>query len=751
MKLTTGSDIAHLPELDLKLWVALACPTGGVELDKRTLDLMDGDHDGRIRAPELLAATKFACHHLRNPDDLLKGASALPLSAINDAHPEGKALLAAARRILELLGKKDATAITVADVEDPAKIFGGSPFNGDGVVTAESAEEEDTKLLIANIVECVGSVADRSGTQGVDQEKVDLFFTEARAFADWWGRGERGGPRMFPLKPPATSAAATAVAAVRIKVDDFFGRCRLAAYDPRTVAALNRKEEEYLALAAGDMSITAVEVAGFPLALVAPGKSVPLSGAVNPAHAAAMATFRDQAVVPLLGERSELAEADWLQIQEKVSAFEVWKASKLGEKVEKLGIARVRALLESDAKARVDALIARDKALVDESSHMDQVQRLVLYHRDLVLLCTNFVNFRDFYDGGDYAIFQAGMLYLDQRSCSLCMRVTDPGKHAALSGFAGAYLVYADCQRAGSGETMQIVAAFTDGDSDNLMVGRNGVFVDRKGQDWDATISRIVDNPISVRQAFFAPYKKFLRLLEEQVAKRAAAADAESQAGLSAAAQSTANVDKSEGAAAVAGAVPNKVDVGTVAAMGVAIGAIGAFLTALAGYVTGVFDMGPLAVLQAVVLVLALISGPSMILAYMTLRKRNLAPLLDANGWAINARAKVNVPFGRSLTLMPTLPQGAKRDLVDPYAEKGFPWVRWAVVLGFLYVAWHWYEGEYDRRLPHAMRSTEVLGEWAPDPREGGATRDEDSSAPAAVAPVPPAVAVPVEAAAAPP
>ena len=105
-------------------------------------------------------------------------------------------------------------------------------------------------------------------------------------------------------------------------------------------------------------------------------------------------------------------------------------------------------------------------------------------------------------------------------------RSKTPAKHAAMAGLAGTYLAYCDCVRKGSGEKMQIVAAFTDGDSDNLMVGRNGIFYDRKGRDWDATITKIVDNPISIRQAFWAPYKKVVRMIEEQVAKRAAAADA---------------------------------------------------------------------------------------------------------------------------------------------------------------------------------------------------------------------------------
>ena len=79
---------------------------------------------------------------------------------------------------------------------------------------------------------------------------------------------------------------------------------------------------------------------------------------------------------------------------------------------------------------------------------------------------------------------------------------------------------------------MTIVAAFTAGDVDFLFVGRNGVFYDRQGHDWDATITKVIENPISIRQAFFSPYKKFLRMIEEQVAKRAAASDKQADSSL---------------------------------------------------------------------------------------------------------------------------------------------------------------------------------------------------------------------------
>jgi hypothetical protein len=281
-----------------------------------------------------------------------------------------------------------------------------------------------------------------------------------------------------------------------------------------------------------------------------------------------------------------------------------------------------------------------------------------------------------------------------------------------MAGLAGAYLAYVDCVRKATNEKMQIVAAFTAGDSDNLMVGRNGIFYDRKGQDWDATITKIIDNPISVRQAFFAPYKKFVRFIEEQVAKRASAADSDAHKQLSATAETAVNLDKTKPDKPAAPGP--KVDIGTVAALGVAVGAIGTFLTAIIGYMTGVFKLGITATFGAAVAVILLISTPSVVLAYVKLRKRNLGPILDANGWAINTRAKINVPFGATLTAVAKLPPGSRRDSQDRYAERGFPTKTLLAVIVVLGLAWNWYQGRFDRHLPPHVRSTTVLGTWAP-------------------------------------
>ena len=67
--------------------------------------------------------------------------------------------------------------------------------------------------------------------------------------------------------------------------------------------------------------------------------------------------------------------------------------------------------------------------------------------------------------------------------------------------------------------------------------------------------------------------------------------------------------------------------------------------------------------------VILLVSGPSMLMAWLKLRQRTLGPVLDATGWAVNGRVKVNIPLGWTLTARATLPAGASRSLEDPYED----------------------------------------------------------------------------------
>ena len=728
--LNSGADLLNLDQLDQKLWVALACPNTGVEFDKTTLALIDTDKDGRVRAPELIAAVKWAGGLLKNPDDLLKGSPTLCPAAINDTNPEGKLIANFARQVL---GKTDGAEITIDEAAAAAQTFAAKPFNGDGIVPADSASDDATKAVIADIITCLGADTDASGKPGVSQAKVDRFFSDAAAYSDWWKKAE-GDAAVLPLGLN-TEAASGAVKSVKTKVDDYFARGRLAAFDPRSVNALNRDEKEYIALSAKDLTNTHADIASLPLAQVGATTPLPLTQGINPAWANAIASLQTNAIVPLLGARTVLTEADWSALVGKLAAFDAWNAGKTGGAVEKIGLKRTREILATKARDTLTALIGKDKAEEGNAVAVIGLHRLIHYHRDLAKLCRNFVNFGDFYGRKDKAIFQAGTLYLDQRSCDLCLTVDDAGKHAAMAGMAGTYLAYCDCVRKGSGEKLQIVAAFTGGDSDNLIVGRNGIFYDRKGRDWDATITKIVDNPISIRQAFWSPYKKLVRMIEERAAKQAAAADADVNAQLTATAQTTGTP--------AAPAAPQKLafDPSVIALISLALGTLAAAFAGLLGFL-GKFEAWqvPLVIL----IIMLVISAPSMAIAWLKLRKRNLGPILDANGWAVNAKARMNVPFGGALTGVAALPPGATFGAADKYAEKPSVWPKLLLVAFVLWFVWaflndsqgrlyRWTDGKYGKTPVEVQKALDAKAAEKKAVEDKGKTA-ADASAAAATA-----------------
>ncbi len=596
VRLDTAAELLNIGQLDQKLWVALSCPVKGIEFDSRTLAFVDGDGDGQVRAPELIAAVAWAAGRLKDTDVLAQKLPGVPLAAIRDEDEEGAAIATAARELLAGIGSTD------------------------GLVTVAAANAAQTRHA-------------------------------QRALAAW----EAAGQAARPLGD-ATAAAHEALAAVAEKVEDWFVRCRLAAFDARAGAALNAADATLAALGGATLKTDAESIAALPLAHVQASVALPLGTGLNPAWATRMATLHQAAVQPLLGERALLTEADWTALKDKLAPYAAWLAAK------------------PDAAVEADAV--------------RQLERLAHYVRDLLSLANNFVAFRDFYTRQGKATFQVGTLYLDGRSAELCVAVNDAARHATLATLSRMCLVYCDCTR--GAEKLSIAAAFTAGDSDQLMVSRNGVFYDRLGRDWDATITKIIDHPISLRQAFWSPYKRLVRFVGEQLQKIAASKSKASDDKLA-----TAVVDGSKkvtAAPAALAAAPPPFDVGKFAGIFAAIGlAVGAIGTALASVLVGLLALKWWQVPIALAGLMLVISGPAVILAWFKLRSRNLGPILDANGWAINARAKVNIPFGTSLTQLAHLPPNAERALTDPYAEKKKPWALYfGVAAAVLLAAFAW-------------------------------------------------------------
>ena len=674
VKISSGQDIAHLDELDTKMWTVLSCPIKGLEIDEKSLKYMDFDADGKIRVNDVVGVSKWITGVLKNPDLLLEGKDTVSIEEINVETEEGLKLSKAAKQILANLGKEE-TSISLADTADISAIFAKTRFNGDGVITPASSEDADEISAITSAVAKTGGTLDRSGVQGVTAPQIEQFYTDLKAYSDWCAAEV---PAPFGDQTDAVIAAYQALDA---KMKDFFMRNKLASFSPDSTLALDVQTSRIEAISAENLSAKSEEIAAYPIARITGKATLDLTAPVNPAWAA---QFKVLQGVAIAADKKTLSEEDWAAIGAQFAAYTTWKASKAGATVEDLTIDVVNALLKQDKKQALLDLVAQDAAYKEESDNIEMVDKFLHIFRDFYRLLRNFITFHDFYskDKTVGSIFQSGTLIIDQRACHLCMKVENMGAHNATAATSGMFLVYCDCTTKTSPAKLQIVAAVTVGEIGSLIVGKNAVYYDNAGVEWDAVITKVVDNPISVLQAFWSPYRRMATAVENLINKSAAEKDNKMMADATAkinAAPTTLPATPAEGANAAAAkpAAAPPFDIakfaGIFAAIGMAVGMIGTALVTLA---KGLWALSWWQLVLVFLGILLLISGPAMILAWLKLRRRNIAPILNANGWAVNAASKISIPFGETLTDMAKYP---KMKLKDPYAKKGMP--AWAKVL----------------------------------------------------------------------
>ena len=681
VKIATGQDIAHLDELDTKMWTVLSCPVKGLEIDEKSLRYMDLDADGKIRVNDVVGVSQWATKVVKNPDLLLPGNDAIDIEDINAENEEGQKLAKAAKQILANLGKEE-TRISLADTADIAAIFAKTRFNGDGVITPASSDVAEEINAITAAVAKTGGTMDRSGQLGVTAPQIEQFYAELKAYSDWCAAEV---PAPFGDKTDAVIAAYQALDA---KMKDFFMRNKLAKFSPDSTVALDVQTSRIEAISAENLSVKGDEIAAYPIARITGEAAMDLTAPINPAWAGQFKVLEGVAIP--VGQKT-LSEEEWAAIGAQFAAYTAWKGSKAGASVEDLTIATVNELLQQDKKQALLDLVAQDASYKEEADNIEMVDKFLHILRDFYRLLKNFITFHDFYNKEKKlgAIFQSGTLIIDQRACRFCMKVENMPAHNATAVTSGLFLVYCDCTTKTSAAKMQIVAAVTVGEIGNLIVGKNALYYDNAGVEWDAVITKVVDNPISVAQAFWSPYRRMSVAVENLISKSAAEKDSKMMADATAkinAAPTTLPATPAPAAGADAAApkpaAAPPFDIakfaGIFAAIGMAVGMIG---TALASLAKGLWALTWWQLVLVFLGLMMLISGPAMVLAWLKLRRRNIAPLLNANGWAVNAASKISIPFGETLTDVAQYP---KLRLKDPYAKKGMS--AWAKVLVTLLV-----------------------------------------------------------------
>lgn len=695
--LSTADDILNLNKLDPKLWVALSCPVSGLEFDEKTLVLLDRNKDGHIRIPDILTAIAWTNERLTDITCIIDELPALPLDRIRTDSDDKQKLYNTAKAILVNANKPDAEELTLDDVRQSITVNADHLFNGDCVFPLSNELDPSMQSFIKDAINVIGAVKDISGKDGVNSDIVKAFIQSLQNWITW----RNGVGSTTTQLGENTAEAWQLLHTIKNKVDDYFLRSELADYAPQAQSSLNVNEKFIVPSENGLLENDIL--AGLPLAKIEADKPLNLASGLNPIWRKQVERFAEL-VAPFLNDANSLTRKEWLNLQTMLEPYAQAILSKPqlvavdvttppSLPIDKLGEKRAQEIVSGQFIEQFEKLVSEDKATPISAADVAALEKLILLHKNLYRLLMNFTSFHDFYSVDDKAAFQIGKLYIDGRCCSLCIPVDDVAKHTTLANYSELFLLYCECIREDKKQT--IVAAMTAGGGDLLLEGRNGVFVDSKNQNWDAKVIKIITKPISIRQAVWDPYKRIGRFISDQLNKWATAKDAD------AITAATGNLTQAASTPTTGSAAP-KFDigrnVGILAAVGLAIGAVG---TALASIAQALFGLTWWQFPLVIIGLFVIISGPSVIMAWLKLKQRTLGPLLEASGWAINGMVKINFYLGSLLTTQAELPENAKRCLTDPLkrkSKKKLVIFLIAILLGAAATGgWLWYKGYLDK------------------------------------------------------
>ncbi len=670
-------DLKKVLDLDEALWAATSLPIDILNVDKKFLEYLDRDCNGRIRTDEIIQAIEWLFSLLMDYSHLAERTDILLFDSINIAVPEGKRILETATIILSNLNEKNnLDRITLAQVRDLQGILARSTANGDGIITPDATPDKDLADFIRLIMERIGCADDASGSAGIDGAHTKEFFSQVSSYLAWREKGKiPSGQEKTDIMfwGTDTPGAYLSLKKVEEKLDEFFAQCAVAQFDARVKNALQLKEKEIEEMDFADTALLVDRLRVAPLSEINNAGILPLNGYINPFFAEAIKEFKNKVLIRLFGkEVQSIREKEWKQVQELFSPYKAYVEDRQGEKVEGLDEEVLRNYLEGSFQEKIEILINRDLAVGEKIAHIRDVEKLILYQKFLMEFANNSASFANVYNPDIRSLFEAGTLVIDGRKIPFTILVNDPAAHRLVAEDSNAYLLYLlVTSKHNEDASFHVVAPVTSGDSGTLRIGKRGVFFTRDGKEWDAEVIDIVVNPIGLLESIKAPFIKLSDSIKNQVEKFAKSKEA-----------------KIESALASPPIAPNaRRDL--LIGGGVAVAALGSSFAYIARAISQVRVIHFVITLGAVLLIILI---PSLVMGMMKLRRRNLSILFEASGCAMNMRMKLTIGLGRLFTFVPPYPARSEKRRLDTVAElakqiRSSQRVEWERVVKVLLVA----------------------------------------------------------------
>lgn len=666
LDIRSAKDLEALDIMDEAFWMSTSAPVFGLNCDKELIQILDTNKNGRILSSDVRDANSQLLKLLKNKENIDKRSEVLGVSDLDDSSDEGRLVKEALAEILKNLKLPDEHRLTLKELRNDKDILCNGLTNGDGIIPPNRVENEEVRQLIEDVMLCIGFEDDVNGNRGIGKEHLKNFLELARKYIDWKDSGEFS-PEILPLHEK-TSEAYEIYIEIKAKIDEYFQLCELKKYNSELKRLQKEPESpDYIYECSENIEDYLLHS---PLAPLKDSPVLRLTESINPYFAELLSKLQEQVLDEFLARPvTEVYKSDWKRVCSIFKPYETWLQSSNGIEVKAVDEARLRKYIKGEVADRLQSMIDEDLKLGKKLKVRKKLEEIIILQQNIIDFCNNFVSFPNLYDPEQRAIFEVGYLVIDGRIFNFNLPVEDVKSHSETAKRSGIFLLYLEVTGGKEDKPFFICTPVTSRKIGLLDVDKRGVLFDLDGKEWDAKVIKVVHNPVSLTEAILAPFRKISRMLMDAIDKISSDTEKELENKLK---KTTSEIQKD--------LVQAKPDPKSKSSSATArdLMMTGSFTFAALGssfaYISGTFarlewDQGKLAFAIAMTVIIL----PILIVSSIKLHRRNMSSILEASGWAMNARMRLTGKLAEILAPKPDKPGRVfkkKRDLLKGFSRK---------------------------------------------------------------------------------
>lgn len=599
-------------ELDESLWAATVAPIESFHCDAVLLKHLDDDGDQFVKAKDLKKAISWTLDKFSIYDGIDRGTIDVSAGILNEKNAES---------LIATLGKFDSKTVALSAVRERISALEALPASAVGSVLPGAAKTETDKQLINTVIELLGGIDHPGGGKGINRALLKQFITEGQALQAWRKEGQEAALASLTDNAPLFKR-------LHKPLDRFFALCELVRLDPKRKPEFWPAHTEQCNGALESREEIRALLAACPVAEPNTSGILREDLPFNPFYAKDLTAFLEL-VCPVSGE---LDEQRWNKQKKSFLPYIAWHQKQPDTMLNRRSSEQLGQDLFDAAADTLNQLLLQSEASANDLSKMRELEKLLLYQQNLLNFANNFISIPMLYDSKERALFEEGTLIIDGRRFNLAMRVFDRKEHRSIADQGTMFVMYVEIFHQRSGRRYEVAVPATSGTQGGLQVGKRGIFEHVEGTEWTAQIVAIVDRPISFLEAVYAPFIRLGKSLTNKIESMTQNAEKKLDASGS---ETIGDLQNSLNQEAPPATSPGSM----LAGGGIAIAAMG---SSVAFIINKLAQLEPWQILFGLSSAVLAVLVPSLLIAGLRLRSRNISGILEGSRWGINSTMRLS-------------------------------------------------------------------------------------------------------------